>query len=196
MREKLTGKARMVYSKPKRINVGAGRDIREGWVNLDRHKTHGADVLFDLNNLFKGKKLPFKDESFSYVYCSHVVEDFYEPMVIIKELFRICEVGGLIEIRAPTEANLHLTNPYHKIPFSLFKFRAIVQNLQNYGEKYNVEIVEMNYTTGRKGTFFWDLFLGGVEFFYNIIPYQLVERTFIKYLIGYVDCRVLYRRVK
>ncbi len=77
-----------------KINIGCGLDIKEGWINLDSHNKNGADLIFDLNDLFKGKRLPFKDNYFDYVYCSHVIEDFWEPMVLIEEFIRICKVGG------------------------------------------------------------------------------------------------------
>jgi len=182
----------------KKINIGCGMDIKpksEGWINLDMHDKHGADVLFDLNRLFNGEKLPFPDNHFDYVYCSHVVEDFWEPMVIIKELIRICKIGGKIEIRTPTEANLHLTNPYHKIPFTLFKFSAIANKLQNYGERYPLKIEKLCYYNDKNRGKIYNLFLYVNEFFYNLLPYQLVERTFIKYLLSFVDCKVIYKKI-
>lgn len=142
------------------------------------------------------ERLPFPDNHFDYVYCSHVIEDFWEPMIIVDELIRICKVGGLIELRAPTEANLHLTNPYHKVPFTLFKFKAIATKLKNYGKKYNLEIIELKYYTNRNRCKIYNIFLLLNEFFYNLLPYKLVERTFLKYFLAFVDCKVIYKKTK
>lgn len=43
----------------KKINVGCGKDIKpknEGWINLDQHNKHGAEVIFDLNKLFERER--------------------------------------------------------------------------------------------------------------------------------------------
>ena len=34
---------------PKKLNVGCGRWIVEGWVNLDWQATPGVDIVADLN---------------------------------------------------------------------------------------------------------------------------------------------------
>lgn len=183
----------------KKINIGCGLDIKpksEGWMNLDQHNKNGADVIFNLNELFKeGGKMPFPDNYFDYVYCSHVIEDFIEPMVLIKEFIRICKVGGKIELKAPFEANTHSTNIYHKIPFSLYKFISIANGRKEYGESYGIEIEELCYYNDKNRGKIYNIFLRLVEIFYNTIPCQIVERTFVKYLFAFVDCKVIYRKI-
>lgn len=88
------------------INIGCGLDKRKGWINLDFDKNVNPDILFDLNRINMGKKLPFKDNSFDYVYCADVLEHFPEPLPILRELYRICNIGGIIEIRFPMENSL------------------------------------------------------------------------------------------
>lgn len=34
----------------KRLNLGCGRDIKKGWINLDILKLPGVDVVYDLTN--------------------------------------------------------------------------------------------------------------------------------------------------
>jgi len=83
------------------LNVGAGKDIRRGadeWINLDRFKLPGIDVVHDINNPF-----PFPENSFDYVLCSHVVEhlEFNKKIYIIEELHRIVKPSGKLEIMCP-----------------------------------------------------------------------------------------------
>jgi len=84
-----------------KINVGCGKHPSpksDGWINLDKFKLPGVDVVHDINN-----KFPFPDSHFDYVYCSHILEhlNFDKKMYIIEELFRLTKAKGRIEIRVP-----------------------------------------------------------------------------------------------
>ncbi len=178
----------------KKLNVGSGKDIRKGWINLDIHRDYGADVVFDLKNIYKGKKLPFKDNTFDYVLCSHVLEDFLEPVPIMDELIRVCKVKGFVEIRTPFETNVWNTNIYHTKAFTLGMFGNFPDK-SSYGERRNLKVVELKYycIKGKKHINFIKFF---VEGFYNALPYQLVEHTFLKYLFPIINCKVVYQKEK
>lgn len=45
--------------------------------------------------------LPFKDGSLDYVYASHLLEDFFEWIPVLKEWTRIIKVGGYLVILVP-----------------------------------------------------------------------------------------------
>ncbi len=69
-----------------KLNFGCGLDKRPGWTNLDFDSNVHPDVIFDINEIYKNKKLPFKDNSYDYIYCSDVLEHFPEPLPILREL--------------------------------------------------------------------------------------------------------------
>ena len=48
---------------PKRLNVGCGRNIIDGWVNLDVMSLPGIDIVADLEDCAI-TPLPFDDDSF------------------------------------------------------------------------------------------------------------------------------------
>lgn len=52
-----------------RLNLGCGRDIREGWVNSDFIQGPGVDVVADLE-----KRLPWDDNTFYEILISHTLE--------------------------------------------------------------------------------------------------------------------------
>ena len=81
------------------LNVGCGNDIRKGWINLDNHDSVGANVVFDLDRIFKGEPLPFRDNTFDRIICYHVLHTFLHPLPIIKELIRVCKPEGVIDIK-------------------------------------------------------------------------------------------------
>ena len=84
-----------------KLNLGSGLDYREGWVNLEYDKKMKADIYFDLNDIYNGKKLPFKDNTFNEVVIIHVLEHLPEPLPILKEIYRVCKTNGRIFIEVP-----------------------------------------------------------------------------------------------
>lgn len=114
------------------LNVGCGVDYKKGWVNLDIDKTIKKDITFDLQSIYKGKKMPFKDRTFDYVYCADVLEHFSEPLPILRELYRVCKVDGLIEIKVPINSWVW-DNMQHKRQFTRRSFD--VNNFDEYNKQ-------------------------------------------------------------
>lgn len=82
----------------KRLNLGCGEDIREGYINVDYIKSKGVDVVHDLNKV----PYPFKSNNFDEIYASHVLEHLDgDWFAIIKELHRILKKGGILRVEVP-----------------------------------------------------------------------------------------------
>jgi ubiquinone/menaquinone biosynthesis C-methylase UbiE len=102
----------------RRLNLGCGRDIRPGYVNLDLAKIPGIDVVANLET-----PLPFDDDTFDEVFTSHVLEHVADLFALLAELRRICKPGSVIRIYVP-----HLsffgayTDPTHKRFFGYHSF--------------------------------------------------------------------------
>jgi SAM-dependent methyltransferase len=81
-----------------RLNLGCGRDIRDGWVNIDCAPLPGVDHVVD----FDAKPvLPFDDDSVARSEGSHVIEHLCDPLPFMAELWRVTEPGGLAVFRCP-----------------------------------------------------------------------------------------------
>jgi len=101
-----------------RLNLGCGKDIREGWINLDLAPLPGVNVVHDLTSL----PLPFEDERFNYILAKDVLEHVdYIPL--LKELHRVLRVDGELAIQVPhfTSADNYV-DPTHKNRFSIRTF--------------------------------------------------------------------------
>lgn len=85
---------------PRRLNVGCGRNVREGWINLDFAALPGVDVVCDLDRV-RDKPIPLADGSISEFLLSHVIEHLRDPLAVMQELWRLAEPGARATIRVP-----------------------------------------------------------------------------------------------
>lgn len=115
------------------IDIGSGRGHFEEYLNLaDKHKNL---FLLDQNNttikslrskfkkviLYKAPdKLPFRDNSVSYVYCSHFVEHLYyhELYMLLKEIDRVLVKNGIIVINTPLLHSSFYSDLSHVKPYN------------------------------------------------------------------------------
>lgn len=88
-----------------RLNLGCGRDLRVGWVNLDLADPEllvvpaGVDyVRWDLES---DLPLPFGANEFGLVEASHLLEHIRDPLGLAGRLHRVCAHGAEWVIRCP-----------------------------------------------------------------------------------------------
>jgi ubiquinone/menaquinone biosynthesis C-methylase UbiE len=77
-----------------KLNLGAGTDIQEGYINHDQHKLKGIDVVFNLNDMV----YPYTKEYFHEIRCVAVLEHTKDICKTIQELHRILKFGGKLVI--------------------------------------------------------------------------------------------------
>lgn len=100
-----------------KLNLGAGEDIREGFVNVDIKKTKGINVVWNLNKY----PYPFKTSSISYILASHVIEHLDNPKKFLLELHRISKPNAVINIYTPHFSHFtSYADLQHKHHLSLF----------------------------------------------------------------------------
>lgn len=86
----------------KRVNLGCGRDIKEGWMNYDKYPKSKKVKYIDLDQL----PLPFKKDSVDYIYMCHVFEHLIiNRQDFMEDVHRILKVGGVVEINVPRYHN-------------------------------------------------------------------------------------------
>jgi SAM-dependent methyltransferase len=94
-----------------KLNLGCGKDIREGWINIDRHEYPGV-VQYDISRL----PLPFADGVVDEILASHVLEHLIFWEELMPEFNRILRPGGILEIRVPFGLS---PQPWHYRTFDL-----------------------------------------------------------------------------
>ena len=128
----------------KKLNLGCGRDIIEGWTNLDINPNVGADVIFDLEQIETIAKwpdgtnlLPFKDNHFDKILCSHTLEHLRNILPLMEELWRISKPKAEFIIRVPYALhNSAFDDPTHIrffVPESFIYFAQTAYKRTDYG---------------------------------------------------------------
>ncbi len=86
--------------KKKRLNVGCGRNILDGWLNLDNADLPGIDIRFDLETC-RNTPIPLPDNCIDELLLSHVIEHIHDSLALMQELYRVAKPGALCIIRVP-----------------------------------------------------------------------------------------------
>ena len=80
-----------------KLNLGCGKDIKKGYVNVDRVKMPNVDYVCDFNK----EPLPFKNNTFEEVYCNRVIELLDELPKTFEEIHRICKKSAKVKVIVP-----------------------------------------------------------------------------------------------
>ncbi len=84
----------------KKLNVGCGRNILAGWVNLDSAALPGVDVIADLDQCAT-QPLPLPEGDVEEFLLSHVLEHLRHPLPLMQELHRVAQPNALAVVRVP-----------------------------------------------------------------------------------------------
>ena len=187
--------------KKKKLNVGSGKDIKpkkEGWINLDIHDRLGADFIWDLNKL----PLPFKTKEFDFVLCSHVIEDWADPVPLMDELVRITKKGGKLEFRVPYETTTW-DGIFHKKPFNVITFLSYINRVDYKKPKMPLKIEEVKFYNPKTKLlgFLVNPFFTIKRFFvvnlFNLmisVKKWWVDYSIVKYLSNGIFLKVVYEK--
>jgi predicted SAM-dependent methyltransferase len=108
------------HASPRKLHIGSGSRLIDGWLNTDFFPFSRAICLLDATKVF-----PFDDNSFDYIFSEHMIEhiDFEEATAMLKECFRVLKIGGKIRISTPNFSFLMaLYNPTTQIEIDYIKY--------------------------------------------------------------------------
>jgi SAM-dependent methyltransferase len=88
----------------RRLNVGCGRNIMPGWINLDVAALPGVDVVADLEKCATDP-LPIDADSIDEFLLSHLVEHIKNVLPLMQELHRVARPNGKLVVRCPHGAS-------------------------------------------------------------------------------------------
>jgi len=102
-----------------KLNVGCGERILNGFVNLDKFKLEGVDVVHDIEKF----PWPFQDNSFVEIDCNMILEHISDLVKTMKEIYRISKDNVIVRIKVPYfSCPSNFIDPTHKKLFTYYSF--------------------------------------------------------------------------
>jgi predicted SAM-dependent methyltransferase len=83
-----------------KLHLGCGKNILQGWINLDIVARDGVDIIADLDDCQK-TSLPFEDNGIDEFLASHVIEHLHKPLPFMEEIHRIAKPNAKAVFRLP-----------------------------------------------------------------------------------------------
>lgn len=86
------------HKRVRKLEIGPGSAPLEGFETLDVAPRLSIDYLYDAS-----KRLPFRDNTFDFIYASHVLEHlpWFKIPQVLKEWVRVLKPGGVLEVWVP-----------------------------------------------------------------------------------------------
>jgi SAM-dependent methyltransferase len=120
-----------------KLNLGCGKDFREGWVNADLYASR-VDDRFDVRDPF-----PYEDESFSEIYASGILEQIgpnEEFRNALNECRRVLKTGGRLVVVVPDASYpIAFRDPFDSRRFTRETWNYVLERnfyFENYGSIY------------------------------------------------------------
>lgn len=148
-----------------KLNFGCGKDIKEGWDNVDIQKNEKIKS-FDFNEF----PYPLKKDHYELVYIDNVLEHLEKPRDVLYELWKHCKNNGIIHIIVPYYNNKGAYNDFtHLHYFSGHTFIKFTEEPYNLSKNKKFKISSINLVPTKVGKFFpkkirekLSLFIGGL----------------------------------
>lgn len=103
-----------------KIDVGCGRNPKEGFAGIDKSERVGAEYVLDVEK----EPLPFEDCTVDEIYCSHFLEHIDDIIYVMNEFWRVLKWDGKLQINVPHwNSTLSVQDPTHKRAFSEESFK-------------------------------------------------------------------------
>ncbi len=125
---------------PVKLNLGCGKDIKEGWINVDINPRKENVIKANFNEL----PLMWEDNSIDEIYCGHLLIYLEDPMKFLYELHRICRPDAKIKMILT-----HLSFPFNAVDFKV-KHRGysifVFEWMKQFDDMFRVIEKKINFT--------------------------------------------------
>ena len=168
-------------NKPRKLNIGCGRDIKEGYVNLDGSRIKGVDIIHNLDNY----PWPFPSNYFEEIYSRDSIEHLKDLYRAMQEISRISKNGAIVRIIVPYWHSSGAFYPNHHYFFNTDSMKFFTDENRTYDNYYGFKMEKIKLIPSRIGWIIPPLPLPKFLF-----PNILNLRHLASYLLGEIIIKI------
>lgn len=165
----------------KRLNFGCGLDIKEGYVNLDKSRTKGIDVVHDLDKY----PWPFPGNYFDEVYGRDSIEHLKDLFKAMQEIHRISKNGATVRLIVPYWHSSGAFYPNHHSFFNTDSMKFFTEANRNYDSFPGFKLEKIKLIPSRIG---W--LIPPLPVPKSLFPNALNLRHLVSYLLGEIIVKI------
>lgn len=119
---------------PIKIDIGCGKNKKEGYIGIDVDPESRADIVASALNL------PFGDNSVDEIYSRHMIEHLApdEAEKFFNEIYRVLKIGGEADLKIDcdwSKKKLFKKDPTHKYRYSVREIKNLVKKFSKFNVK-------------------------------------------------------------
>jgi SAM-dependent methyltransferase len=131
----------------RKLNLGCGRDIKEEYINIDKAKISGVDVVHDLDKY----PWPFKSNYFDEIYARDFIEHAKDLVMAMKEINRISRNNAKLRLIVPYWHSSCAFYPNHNYFFNVDSLKMFTEKNRSYDAHYGFELEDVKLLPSRFG---------------------------------------------
>jgi len=166
---------------PRKLNLGCGSDIRKGYINLDKSRIKGIDVVHDLDKY----PWPFPNNHFDEVYGQDVIEHVRALFKAMKEIRRICRHGSLVRLIVPYWHSSAAFYPNHNYFFNIDSMKFFTEENRDYDSHFGFKLEKIKLIPSKIG---W--LIPPIPLPRSLFPNVLNLRHLVSYLLGEIILKI------
>jgi len=124
----------------RKLNFGCGADIRKGYINLDKSKIKGVDVVHDLDKY----PWPFPSNYFDEVYGRDAIEHLKDLVKAMAEIHRICKPNAKVRLIVPYWHSSAAFYPNHYYFFNVDGLKMFTEKSRTYDAHYGFDMEKID----------------------------------------------------
>ena len=165
----------------KKLNIGCGADIKKGYINLDKSKTKGVDVVHDLDKY----PWPFPSNYFDEVYGRDAIEHVKDLFKAMQEIHRISKHNATARLIVPYWHSSGAFYPNHHYFFNVDGMKFFTETGRSYDSYPGFKMENIKLMPSKIG---WIIPPLPVPKF--LFPNVLNLRHLISYLLGEIILKI------
>ena len=167
--------------KPKKLNLGCGTDAKKGYINLDKEKLKGVDVVHNLDKY----PWPFPNNYFEEVYGQDVIEHMQDLFKAMKEIHRISKNESIVRLIVPYWHSSAAFYPNHNYFFNVDSMKSFTEPNRSYDNHYGFKIEKIKLMPSKIG---W--IIPPIPIPKSLFPNAMNLRHLVSYLLGEIILKI------